>query len=890
MPKDTINAELAGLHQDAAGAHTAAIVTETAVPNTNSRGKTLRAQTAKRAGKAAGLSLIALSLAACGGSSSSDDTVEEATVYTLSDLITAMASNDVDEDFEVNVQAGDIGTFTVAEVSALLETIEGAQNGEAALTALNAAIAGGTVTWSIADSAANLLSFAGEHADVLESAASVSVTDSALSLTVTNFETLADFGVTYDGDVTVSDTAEAILASDADFGDAEIAVTTLADPLTVAELGTLNGLGATFAAAPDVADTIENADGATIAGIGNLTLGVAGLTPGADLDLEATITASGTGTVTFNFADEDDIVTLLAGSTFSGFTALAVVAGTVDVTAADLGDIVDITVASKIVMTAAQFLGLDSLDGLSDDAELEIEIASAEEAAAVLAAADIVNQTLRSGNVTLSLADNADVTVGELANFQTQLQAAFDTATANDELPNAIEALEAAADAIEAAAEPLSDQLSDITGDNYDITVDLGLWQTPLTTAVASAMITVEGYRDAGIYNNMIATLGRTDAQIAADVAVARTGIDNALDAAREAVADARQDLVNAETEVRVAKYIEARADESAAQAAFVEADTEQSDALEAALVAGGNSPVDWSVINAGGIVEISYYDVVGAQTYDTTIAAIDANGVMQILGSFVALSGDTYTFAGFNGNVSVPKAEFDALIAAAQEVHDANLDLVDAQSAVLVAQAAFTNGGATLIPAYDSAEMTLHAYEAYDAGFEAAYEAWEALSDDLAQLATLAEDAAALEANFVTALESIENATNAADAGLGVNVVGLGAVLGDTSGSDLFFAPTAGGILNIDGVDYVRFDESYTFIELGENDVMTDAQGSASTLEIFAEEITGGVRLYVEDIPTAGNGGTVSDLTTITLTGATLADLSYNQDTSILTASSTIV
>jgi hypothetical protein len=346
MPKDTINAELAGLHQDAAGAYTAAIVTETAVPNTNARGKALRAQTAKRVGKAGGLSLIALSLAACGGSSSSDETVEEPTVYTLSQLIAAIASNDVDEDFEVNVQAGDIGTFTVAEVSALLETIEGAQNATAALTALDAAIAGGTVTWSIADSAANLLSFSGEFADVLASAASVSVTDSALSLTVANFETL-------------------------------------------------NALDATFATAPDVADTIENADGATIAGIGNLTLGVAGSTAGAD-DADATITASGTGTVTFNFADADDTITLLAGSTFSGFTVLAVVAGTVDVTAADLGDIVDVTVASRIVMTAEQFLALDSLDGLSDDAELDIVIATAEEAAAVILAAEgIINEALR---------------------------------------------------------------------------------------------------------------------------------------------------------------------------------------------------------------------------------------------------------------------------------------------------------------------------------------------------------------------------------------------------------------------------------------------------------------------------------------------------------------
>jgi hypothetical protein len=965
MPKDTINAELAGLHQDAAGAYTAAIVTETAVPNTNARGKALRAQTAERVGKAGGLSLIALSLAACGGSSSSDETVEEPTVYTLSELIAAMDSDDVADDFEVDVQAGDIGTFTVAEVSALLETIEGAQNATAALTALDAAIAGGTVTWSIADSAANLLSFAGTFADVLASAASVSVTDSTLSLTVTNFETLADFDVTYvgdvtvsdtaaailasdadfgdsavtvtdaavtltvanfetlaelgatfTGDVTVSDTAEAILASDADFGDAEIAVTTLADPLTVAELGTLNALDATFATAPDVADTIENADGATIAGIGNLTLGVAGSTAGAD-DADATITASGTGTVTFNFADEDDTITLLAGSTFSGFTVLAVVAGTVDVRAADLGDIVDITVASKIVMTAAQFLALDSLDGLSDDAEIEIEIASAEEAAAVISAAEgIINAALRSeGMVILVPTEDADISDAELDNLQADLQAAFDAATTSDALPNALDALEASIDAIEAEAASLNVELAGFdalvttpfaTTFPTGIVVDLGVSATPLTVAVDGVLTQVATARDNGIVSapNSVATLGKTDVQIAADVAAVRATLESAIDTASDDYDDAREALVEATDAVLVARYDQALAVEDAATAANTAAIAAETAAETAALAAAldGGTPIPAPVsglsfdFTGGNLVVV---DGTILPTPATVQIATLSQGVLQIVDASVTLSdnGSFYTVnvpTAPGGSITIPAAEFDALIAAVQESYDTGLALTDATDDVTAAVDAFGTPAPTELSDYDNAISTLSTAEDASEAFELAYDAWSLLDAAFVELSLLGVEAAALEADFVTALESIESVTNDDVPGLDVNVVGLGPTTTDTIGdSDVFLASLtpSGSSLNLDDVDFLRFDGSYTFVELGEDDVIGDNLGSASTLEIFAQQGLTGVDLYIENIATAGNGtSAITDITTITLTGVTLDNLSFDQDTSILTASSTIV
>ena len=65
MPTDLMNAELAVFHQHALGAYTANMVTGTVVPNTNLGGATMHSQGAKRAGSAAGLSLIALRLTAC---------------------------------------------------------------------------------------------------------------------------------------------------------------------------------------------------------------------------------------------------------------------------------------------------------------------------------------------------------------------------------------------------------------------------------------------------------------------------------------------------------------------------------------------------------------------------------------------------------------------------------------------------------------------------------------------------------------------------------------------------------------------------------------------------------------------------------------------------------
>ena len=74
-----------------------------------------------------------------------------------------------------------------------------------------------------------------------------------------------------------------------------------------------------------------------------------------------TLTASGGGMLTFEFADADDVVTLESGSTVSGFSQMRVIRGTVDVSDADIGGVTYVSVASSVKLTAAQVLDLDAI-------------------------------------------------------------------------------------------------------------------------------------------------------------------------------------------------------------------------------------------------------------------------------------------------------------------------------------------------------------------------------------------------------------------------------------------------------------------------------------------------------------------------------------------------
>jgi hypothetical protein len=76
----------------------------------------------------------------------------------------------------------------------------------------------------------------------------------------------------------------------------------------------------------------------------------------------------GSGKVTFNFADVNDVVTLRAGSDLGSVTAVEIVGGTVDFTAIDAADfnVTSVTVNSTGIFTSDQLLGVKTVNGDGD--------------------------------------------------------------------------------------------------------------------------------------------------------------------------------------------------------------------------------------------------------------------------------------------------------------------------------------------------------------------------------------------------------------------------------------------------------------------------------------------------------------------------------------------
>ena len=723
---------------------------------------------------------------------------------------------------------------------------------------------------TVADSAEAILA---SEADM--TGAAVSVTDEAVTLSVADFEALAALGATYEGDVTVADSAKAILASEADFTDVAVSVTSTDGPLNVQQLLDLNALTATFTTAPDVVDTLENANGEDIEGVRDLTLTVAGTTPAADL-LTATITASGTGTVTFDFADEDDTVTLLAGSTFSGFTTLAVVAGTVNAVAADLGDITDITVGSAIVMTAAQFLALDSVEGLDGDAEVTIVVSTAAEAAAVIAAAATFTGTLDATDVALVAAPGSALTVPQLNALNADLDAAFTQVVADRALPEAIEKLEAADNALTAFEAMIKADygITVTTKASAAVDADIAATNALIGTSISGGGETV-----------FLPSATQTQARFELDLKETRADLDKAVTDAETAAFTARE------------KLIVTLNGNDAPVKAYDAAVAVQDAAAKSVLAAGASLAAADTVVEKVLTQGVSY--AAGGLTVGT-VAPISITkltvGNKITLADNVKLTANGYEVDG----KIVAKAELDALVSAAQAKFDADAaktaadaDLAAKEGAIGVdSNPSTTTDGEKYVQALLDVATAKGNHEA----FEAAYDKWVDLSADLVALTDLKADALNLEKAFDTALSKIENAPTDPVKGLDVNVVGLGAVLPEGPDSDLFLVMTddmtgAASILGkpsqigIDGVDYLHFDKEYTFVELGATQTINNAVGSASKLEIFAKEVGGNVELYVEHIPTAGNGSTANDVTKLTLNGVTLADLSFDQDNSILTA-----
>lgn len=620
-----------------------------------------------------------------------------------------------------------------------------------------------------------------------------------------------------------------------------------------------------------VEDTLENAEGVDIEGVVNLTLTVAGETAGADTQ-DATITASGSGTVSFVFADEDDAVILSADTVLDGFTTLSVVDGEVDVTAADISDIDVVTVASTVIMTAEQFLGLDSVSVGGEDGAIQIALSSVEEAADVLAAAALLAD-VDADQIEFVIAEGGDVTDAELADLNDELDAAVAVAGAESALPEAIANLlaaeEAQADfvAVAAANEDVADVLGLPEGFGAEDleAVDFADAETAIDDALEGAELGLDG--DWGI------DVTKTDAQIAADIAAERATLAEDIADAETAVADARDALVvtyDAATANRADAYL-------AAAEASDEADLALSDALNdlSAEEADFEDEYDANISVASNAITLD----------GIVIATINANGdyVYTINvdvnddGDYV-VDNEVFTAADLDAYVAAAKAAYEAGVAA-EEASDAEDDALEALEAGAP--------GVTL-----SAEYV--AYSAAINDLDDANEAAEAFEADLSDweaLVALDDQATDLEDGLDDAIAAIENPTTSDDPdvieGLGIDVIGYE---GEADGGDaqlvIFDGEGANFAADDEGVtDYIYFGTGYTFVELAADDEL-EALGSASALEIFAREEGADVVLYIEEVATAGNGtnlGGSADIVTVTLNDVSLDDLSYNDISGIL-------
>ena len=189
-------------------------------------------KSAKRAAKAAGLPIMLLSLAACGGGGSESGSSAAPTSYSMKELLDALRDGSVDEAFSLREESSALGSLNVSD----LEQLEGAAANANNVDAFIDAISNGevTISFSLADTAENVLAFVADKeaeglGDLVQALAGdlddFTITDEIATLTVSELSILQDLGASFDGQVRVVDTVENVLAGEADFAAAVVTVT-----------------------------------------------------------------------------------------------------------------------------------------------------------------------------------------------------------------------------------------------------------------------------------------------------------------------------------------------------------------------------------------------------------------------------------------------------------------------------------------------------------------------------------------------------------------------------------------------------------------------------------------------------------------------------------------
>lgn len=318
---------------------------------------------------------------------------------------------------------------------------------------------------------------------------------------------------------------------------------------------------------------------------------------------------------------------------------------------------------------------------------------------------------------------------------------------------------------------------------------------------------------------------GSTQAQRDTAYAAARADAQHELENAEAAVA-----ALNADDEVEA--YLAALADVQAAV-----------EALAPLLVAEGAAVGAYNAnpANSSLTVDLDALDITDltAGGWDTIVTVDD--GMLEVLPAVANQPGINEMVAAVNARLVA-----DAELVAANGAVVTTGDALDAAA----------TGGVTAVQDLNTAQQDIPALETQIADLEAAY----ALNAQLAGLQgaiTAAEGALSLSGFEIVELTG----TVVADGGA-------------ASDNDLFMFANDDAVVTgfgDAGNDSIFFGTQYTLVAIeGDDTINTPNLGNAGALEIFWHEDGGNLMLYVEELPTAGNGTSTSDLFTIELTGYT--------------------
>ena len=872
---------------------------------------------AKRALRGAGLTTMALTLAACGSDS------EDLTPFDQDDI--DAATTPIQADLDAAIAAAEAAAVTAAAELAAAVAAEQAAAAAAAEAAEAAAAA---------DLAAAVAAEQAAAATAAEAAAATAAADLAAAVAAEQ--------------AAAATAAEAAAATAA----AELAAAVAAEQaLTAAALEDLAALQAVYdslvaANAALDARTLD-ADGETFnaGSSADYEIIVQGTTGGDDA-LAATVTGSGTGTLTFTFLDGGDTVTLAAAD-LSSYATIVVSAGTVDLSAVTLGAGVAIEINSGVVMTAAQFLAAASITSSAGTGTLEVICASAAEAEAVAAATAKVSG-VTAANFDLTNSADSTATDAEVAAFESDADDAITVAAASEDpvgaLQSAVAALAVETAAVAAANTALADasdaadlaeaeatlaaasnalvdaQLADADvaaieaalADEDDAVADVGVVggaiDTAIADALAAAIVAVDAAATSDVANDSAALT-------AAKFADARDAAADGISAAETALATTTAAL-NTAHGLAISRYNSFTAAQEAtndAETAETAANGATGDAIDVAQaiiqIADANGAVA-AVDDADGNVEnISVDDdstdanaAVNIFTVTDGVAALDADVV-----TVNAANSNKYDIAA-NATVTVTKSYIDDLLSAFQSELDAQAEVASAgesEAAALVRLNSALDLAANTVEAVTLADADLAAYiddiadlataNETSADLETAisnYETMTALDASITALEEAAADAAADElagadeTDLDAAEAAITAAVNADPAGINFDI---DANL-DASTNDYVDASGLAGAETVDttgGMDVIEFGSGFTFTVVADDvAIATAAAGQADVLEILlqqqldADGEAAGVSVWIEDAAADGSSSNTgaADFTLNNAAGdLSLADLDYS-------------